>query len=203
MTSRDQSENALDSSGWEYSGQHGGDGLDGDRVRSPPGDPARTPVAAAERAHSAYHPRWRYRWSASAGATPGFGYVGKPTSISTRSAADRRLHNGRPTPPGRGAVSCPRHGNHRRRADVGLPARQEAPHRDRRARPAVSPVRPAPLLPPSQLPRRDRYVVGLLPVRRRRLRPSGCTGPPSAALASPCRLQVPGLPGPTRRQRRR
>ena len=38
---------------------------------------------------------------------------------------------------------------------------------------------------------------------RRRLRPSGCTGPPSAASASPCRLQVPGLPGPTRRQRRR
>ena len=29
------------------------------------------------------------------------------------------------------------------------------------------------------------------------------TGPPSAASASPCRLQVPGLPGPTRRQRRR
>ena len=44
----------------------------------------------------------------------------------------------------------------RRRADVGLPARQEAPHRDRRARrPAVSPVRPAPLLPPSPSPTRS------------------------------------------------
>ena len=77
---------------------------------------------------------------------------------------------------------------------LAMPARQEAPHRDRRARrPAVSPVRPAPLLPPSRLPRRDRVCGPPSTCSPSPPQASGCTGPPSAASASPCRLQVPGL----------